>query len=227
MLRAVNQYGFYCIPEQYKKREVSRILLKGEVNEPNTIALIRKFAGDGDIISGGCFIGDFMPALAQAAGKRQVHSFEPNPDSFDASTTTLKMNNIQNVKLHPVAVGEKADTLHLQITSSKGRILGGMSTIVEEAAEGQTIEVAVTPLDDLVPKTRKVSVLHLDVEGHEWPAVLGAQRIIAKNTPLLVLEATKDWQHRAYEEKLRETFPDLNYTLMGAMERNGFYLPQD
>ncbi|WP_390915361.1 hypothetical protein [Pseudosulfitobacter sp. SM2401] len=35
-------------------------------------------------------------------------------------------------------------------------------------------------LDDIVPMDRKVSILQLDVEGHERAALLGARGIIDK-----------------------------------------------
>lgn len=224
MLRAVNKYGFYCIPEQYKKREVCQVLLRGDVYEPNTITLLQRFAAEGDIVSGGCFIGDFLPALSQAAGSRHIHSFEPNPESFEAAKSAIDLNGLKNVKLHPVAVGETTDTLNLKVNFAKGDAMGAMAKIVDQATEGQTIEVAVTPLDDLVPKSRKVSVLHLDIEGHEWPAVLGAQKLIAKHAPLIVLEAGKDWKQRDYQDKLKDAFPDMKYTFAGAMERNAFFI---
>lgn len=224
MLRAVNKYGFYCIPEQYRKRELCQVLLRGDVYEPNTIDLLRRYAQDGDIVSGGCFIGDFLPALSEAAGSRQIHSFEPNPESFNAAMATIDLNGLKNVRLHPVAVGEKADTLNLKVNFAKGDAMGAMAKIVDEAAEGQTIEVAVTPLDDLVPKTRKVSVLHLDIEGHEWPAVMGAQKLIEKHAPLIVLEVGKDWKRRAYQEQLDQAFPDMKYQFAGSMERNAFFM---
>ena len=56
----VNEYGFYCVPDAYAKREIPKILAQGGVYEPNTLALLARRAQGGDIVTGGAFIGDFF-----------------------------------------------------------------------------------------------------------------------------------------------------------------------
>ncbi|MEX0286353.1 MAG: FkbM family methyltransferase [Paracoccaceae bacterium] len=225
-LTAVNRFGVYCIPEQFKDREVSRLLLAAKVNEPRTLELIRNYARQHDVISGGAFVGDFLPAISTALAEGAVlHSFEPNPPSFQAAQATIALNRLTNVHLHPTAVGAKADTLPLQVARPNGAELGGMSTIVESPTAGRTIDVPVVPLDDLVDPDRSVSVLHLDVEGYEWQALEGAARVISQNAPLLVLEATTSRPSAEDEAWLNERHPDLGYRLMGRMERNAIYVP--
>lgn len=223
---AVNEYGFYCVPDAYSRREVPRVLLSGGVYEPDTLRLMRRWVRDGDIISGGTFVGDFLPALSQVmAPGATVHSFEPAPLSHAAAQITLKLNRIENVALHPVAVGEAPGTLHLMTVSDSGQPMAARARVVETAIEGQTESVPVVPIDDLVDASRRVSILHLDLEGHEWPAILGARRVIETRRPLIVLEAEKAWAQRGYEAQLAEIFPGLGYRMVGQMERNAFYLP--
>lgn len=223
---AVNEYGFYCIPEHFKTREVSKLLLDNQVNEPRTLQLIRQFSGTGDVVSGGAFVGDFLPALSRGLStKARLHSFEPSPDSHAAAVMTARMNKLSNLDIHHVAVGSEEGVLPLQIANDNGKVLGGMSKIVEKHEEGKTIEVPVVTLDSMVDAKRKVSVIHLDVEGHEWHAILGAHRIVEKNSPVLVLECTKKWMRKDYEKRLNEAFPDHGYHLVASMERNSFYVP--
>ena len=87
-------------------------------------------------------------------------------------------------------------------------------------------EQPIHTLDTLVPAGRRVSILHLDVEGHERPALLGARRIVEHCAPMIVLEAGRPWQRQMYADFLAEQFPDKGYRLCGAMERNAFFLPQ-
>ncbi|WP_417526049.1 FkbM family methyltransferase [Marinovum sp.] len=223
---AVNEYGFYCVPDAYARREVPRVLLSGGVYEPDTLRLMRRWVRDGDIITGGTFVGDFLPALSQVmASGATVHSFEPAPLSHAAAQITITLNRLDNVALHPVAVGAEPGTLHLQTVSDSGRPMAARARVVDSAIEGQTESVPVVPIDDLVDASRRVSILHLDLEGHEWPGILGAQRVIETRRPLIVLEADKPWAQRAYEAQLSEHFPGLGYRLVGLMERNAFYLP--
>lgn len=224
---AVNEFGVYCIPEAVRQREVCKLLLQNAVNEPRTLSLIRHRAGSGDVVSGGAFVGDFLPAISAAlAPGALVHSFEPNPMSRTAAQVTIAMNRLENIRLHPVAVGAAQATLPLKVTRPSGEAMGGMSRIVETPQDGVTVEVPVMRLDDLIDDSRRVSVLHLDVEGHEWPALEGARALIARSRPMLVLEATRFRQVRGLRARLTALVPDLGYRLVGTMERNAFFLPE-
>lgn len=61
-------------------------------------------------------------------------------------------------------------------------------------------------LDELAPEQRKVSVLHLEADGFEMPAVMSAARIIRDNALVLVLEVVGPDHHSNYLDQLRATF---------------------
>ncbi|WP_425074903.1 FkbM family methyltransferase [Sagittula sp. S175] len=221
---AANEYGFYCLPEVYKSREVPKILSGGGVYEPDTIRLIRRLCGTGDVIAGGAFVGDFLPALEEGLStKAHVHTFEPNPISRAATEMTIALNGLKKIKLHPCAVGSEDAALPLQVAKASGNAMGARAKIAETHVEGETIEVPVKRLDDLVDQTRKVTVLQLDIEGHEGPALEGATGIVTKHKPVIILEAPKGWQQRGYATKLEELFPDAGYRFCGALERNAVF----
>lgn len=223
---AVNIYGFYCIPDAFRKREVSQLLLKGKVNEPRTLSLMQQFVGNGDMISGGAFVGDFLPVMSRSLKRgAHLHSFEPNPIGFAATSMTVALNDLKNVKLSPVAVGNETGVLPLLVADAAGNQMGGTSKIVAQAQEGLTVDVDIVRLDDLVPDSRKVSVLQLDIEGYEWPALEGAAQTIANGHPLIVLETLAAQDPHEMEASLRALCPAADYRLMGMMERNAFYKP--
>ncbi|KIN74867.1 FkbM family methyltransferase [Sulfitobacter guttiformis] len=223
---AINAHGFYCIPGTFRKREVAQMLLKGEVNEPRTLSLMRQFAGNGDVVSGGAFVGDFLPFLSRSLKRgAYLHSFEPNPTGFAATTMTVALNDLTNVRLSPVAVGNETGVLPLLVADAAGKQMGGTSMIVAEAQEGRTVDVEIVRIDDLVPADRKVSVLQLDIEGYEWQALEGAPQTIGKGHPLIVLETLAAQDPREIEKKLRALCPAADYTFMGMIERNAFYKP--
>lgn len=216
-----NPYGRYCVPHCYAHREVPRILSTGQVYEPRTLDLIRITAAQGDVISGGAFIGDFFPAISPALAHGAVlHSFEPNPLSFAAACHTVALNALRNVAMSPVAVGAGHDTLPLRITGANDTALGGGSQIVKTPQAGHTIDVPVLPLDDLVPEGRHVSVLHLDIEGQELPALLGASRIVHQSRPLIILEARRVRTQTLCKRFMRNRFRDLGYRVIDCFERN-------
>lgn len=222
---AVNEYGFYSLPKAYMKREVPKVLSEGKVYEPETIRFMQRMCGSGDIIAGGAFVGDFFPALSSGVSKTaQIHSFEPNPTSFAAATHTLALNGIKNVKLHPVAVGAEAGTLPLLIEDAKGGANAAQTRIAGADDKGKTLDVDVKTLDELVPVKRKVSILQLDIEGHEVPALMGAKRIIQDCAPIVILEGPRPWKQEMFQNALDEICGGAAYQLTGVMERNAIFL---
>jgi len=224
---AANEYGFYCVPQEYAAREVPTILRQGKVYEPDTLKFMARHLGEGDIVTGGAFVGDFFPAMCEALHPTALlHSFEPNPISFAAAAHTIHLNKLTNTVLSPVAVGEKSGTLPLQIARGSGnQAMAARAKIVDTEQGENTINVAVTTLDDLVPVARKVSILQLDIEGFELPAILGARRLIADSKPIIILEAARPKMQRLYLRTLRNHFPDLDYQVAGVIERNAIFIP--
>lgn len=219
-----NEYGRYCVPLEFMGREVPELLRKGEVYEPKTLSLMRRIVGKGDIISGGGFIGDFFPALSEALATGAIlHSFEPNPISHSAALQTIAMNGLQNVSMNNVAVGAQPAILPLRVTRGKDQAMAARAKIVEGVSDSGTIDVEVTTLDDLIDRSRNVTVLHLDVEGHELPALKGAKALIERCKPIIILEAARPRVRRMYATALRQMFPSLKYEISGRIERNCVY----
>lgn len=224
-----NEYGFYCVPHDFKGREVPEILANGGVYEPATLGLMaRLLRQGGDVITGGTFIGDFLPALSEALtpGAR-LHTFEPNPIAREAALFSAWLNGLRNIDMHDCAVGEAPGALHLQVAKPNGNSMAARAKVVDEAAEGETITVETKTLDSLVDTSRQVALIHLDVEGHEWPAILGARQIIATHSPCIIVEAERGWKRRNIEAGLAELFPLAGYRRAGLIERNAIYMPQN
>lgn len=221
-----NRHGFYCVPTSYLHREVPKLLAAGEVYEPRTLDLISRWASKGDVVTGGAFVGDFLPAISTGAGREnRVWSFEPAPLSHTAATRTIAMNRLANVSLVQVAVGATPETLPLAITEEPGgKPMVARAKISTQPVAGVTIDVDVVTLDALVPETRRVAVLHLDVEGHELPALDGAARILSRDRPLVVLEAPRRRHVQVFTDWFAAHHRECDYHCTGRMERNAFFL---
>ena len=169
---AANRYGHYCVPDPSSWRPASQCVLQGAVWEEKTIEFVRNHAGLGDIIHAGAFFGDFLPALSQAlAPGCTLWAFEPNPDNYSAASETCRLNALDNVILHNAALGSKKGVATMKVREG-GRAIGGMSAIVETmtAPFDDHISVPVERIDDVV-SNRHISIIHLDIEGYEEPAL--------------------------------------------------------
>ena len=223
---ATNQYGHFCLPEAYLHREVPKRLLQGKVYEPATLQLIRRKAGSGDVVSGGAFVGDFFPAISEAlADGALLHSFEPNPISHRAAEVTIALNGLNNLRLSEKAVGNSPGRQVLQTERRDGSAIAAAARINPDLSgdDPRGIPVDVVTLDTLVPADRQVSVLHLDLEGFEVPALEGAARILRDHAPFVVLEGTRSRRQQTYLEALNRLTGSVCYHLVGTMERNSFF----
>lgn len=211
---AHNNYGLYCVPERSKQRPASIEIINGRIWEPETISLICRFAGSGDIIHAGTFFGDFLPAISRAlVPSAKLWAFEPNSENFQAAAITCRLNDLSNVELHPCGLSERGDRLSLRIGQGGTWFGGGSHILGREGTLGEDIEEAtVVPIDSLIPPHRQISVLQLDVEGHERAALAGGHDLIRRWRPLLILETLpKDWG---------ETLEPLGYRLVGRCHDN-------
>jgi FkbM family methyltransferase len=215
-----NEYGRYCVPEGLERRPAARAVLSGGVYEPDTIRFMRKYAGDGDIIHAGAFFGDFIPALSSAlAPDAHLWAFEPNPGNHHCASQTIALNDLSNVTLTNAALSNRGGEVLFQTRDAEGRSLGGLSKFVTE--DGPGVEpVKAVMLDYVVPLDRKLSILQLDVEGHERQALKGAWHLVHHWKPILILE------YLGQAQWINRTFRGLNYSQIGKLHGNFVYATQ-
>jgi len=179
-----NKYGSYSVPESSSWRVCAQQILAGKVYEPDTISYMIENCGDGSIIHAGTYFGDFLPALSRHC-QNTVYAFEPNTENYEHARATCDMNDCWNVDLHHYALGNDETMVNLEVTSH-GRSAGGISKVVSFASD-KTERVKQVRLDDVIPD-EPISILQLDVEGHEALAIEGALRIIEENNPIIIVE---------------------------------------
>jgi FkbM family methyltransferase len=186
---ATNRHGVYCVPASALQRPAGRLVVAGEVYEPATIELVAAHCGTGDIVHAGTYFGDLLPAFSRClAPEAKVWAFEPNPESYRCARVTLELNGLTNVALAHAGLGAVVGRGAIQTTDGSGRPLGGCSQVVAAGVAAGCQPVEIVTVDATISPDRNVSVIQLDVEGHEVPALTGALATIRRCRPLLVLE---------------------------------------
>jgi FkbM family methyltransferase len=220
-LEAQNEYGRYSVPEGLDHRPAVRLIKSGQVYEPETIKFMRQNVGQGDIIHAGTFFGDFLPGLSagMASGAR-IWAFEPNPNSHHHASQTIALNGLENVTLTHAAVSNADGEIFFKTRDDQGNPLGGHSRYVVQ--DGPGVEhVPSIQLDSVVPKGREISILQLDVEGHERAALEGAMDMIARCRPILILEEFR------YKRWIKAKLGHLGYELKRKVHANRVFAPAD
>jgi len=193
-----------------KTSVVAKAHMKGRRWEPKISAILSKHAKEGTVaIDMGAYIGTHTLALVDAVGpKGKVHTFEPQPWAYSGILKTLQKNNIKNTKVHNVGISSKKGQLRFCSDSS------GSSSICSERRPSKKVwaeiyNIPVITLDSL--NLKNISVMKVDVEGHELDALKGAKNTIIQSKPVIVLEV---WKKRGNRLKMiTEFLKSINYNI--------------
>jgi len=173
------------------------IELYGEYAHPEVNFLVSTLTKHSVVYDIGGNIGYYTRAFASCA--QHVYSFEPNPDNY----RLLKKNvdDVSNVTAIPCAVGEKFGVCNISTFSlEKDNNYGGM--VISDQYQG--VAATIVPIDAM--SLPPPNLMKIDVEGHEWPVLLGARWTIAQHQPVIIYEA-HETQHFVEIYKFLSTFP--------------------
>ena len=120
-----------------------------------------------------------LPHNAPSDGTVELHGFEPDKNC----TTRLneKYSQFSNVHIYPWGLGKERHTAYFDNTTAASSLT--VSSINRPGRSYDTIEVV--PLDEVL--SGQVDMIALDIEGDEVEALLGAERIIRENKPILAI----------------------------------------
>jgi len=144
-------------------------------------------------------------ALAKRVGPEgRVYAFEPVPEYFEALTVNLRLNSIENVLVHQLAVTD---------TESEVRYYkhGEGSGIVRECGSDEIL-VGTTSVDNFVADQAidLVDLINMDCEGAELFALRGAEETLRRDAPRIFCEI-----HHHYLSSLGQSVRDIVHLLCG------------
>ena len=132
-LLARNEHGRYAVPRESMHRPAAWRTLDGEVYEQETLRFVAEQSRDGVVVHAGTYFGDFLPLLSRVAAA--VIAFEPNLINYECARATVWLNGLENVQLTRAALGQAASDLPMRVKDSKGRGLGGGSSLRPSEAD--------------------------------------------------------------------------------------------
>lgn len=150
-----------------------------------------RFLEEGDVVvDAGAHLGTLTMTASNHVGKTgRVIACEPHPKTFQYLSQNIKDNHCSNVTLHNVALGDISHTVNMT-----SHYVSDMNHI----ADNGNVKVSMSTLDDLLKDEERITLLKLDVEGYELPALMGAKQILAKTDAVYFESAARSFKERGY-----------------------------
>ena len=123
-----------------------------------------------------------LAALASRPGAI-VHAFEPTPEIAQHLRETVVLNALDNLIVHQVAVSNRCGKAALhrlrgELGTNEGMNYIGTDKSAHEGAPGESVQTV--SLDEFCRQhgVGQIDLLKLDVQGHEFPVLQGAESLI-------------------------------------------------
>lgn len=156
------------------------------IYEPATVKYFRERIKPGGVILDiGAHIGYYTLMAAKYIGnKGKVYAFEPNKDNFALLTKNARINGYKNAILINKAVTKSTKKARLFLS----RASTGMHSLIDIDDDNRNSTIVDTvSLDDFFGKNPpRVSVIKMDIEGGEYRAVEGMDRLLRRNKHVIL-----------------------------------------
>jgi len=151
------------------------------------------------VVDVGANLGYYSLLASRLVGREgRVIAVEPNSENCRLLLSSLRLGEITNVELMPVACDTSAGWAYYSThVGSNGGLVDGADVLAHPGVVVPTFR-----LDDIV--TGPVHFLKLDVEGAEGRVIRGATRILERDRPLVTTELKEEMLRRVSEMSLGE-----------------------
>lgn len=132
------------------------------------------------VLDVGANAGIFSLAALATNGDATVHAFEPTPEIAARLRETAKLNGLDRLHVHEVAVSSGNGLAVLKRCRGELGTNEGMNFIAPESCDSSAERVKTVCLDDFCQDHAidHIDLLKLDIQGHEHLALAGAERLI-------------------------------------------------
>jgi FkbM family methyltransferase len=165
---------------------ISDSLRQGILFEKFYLSFLKQFINPKkNILDIGANIGVHSVIYSNYLTTGTVYAFEPQKVVYDILSANLNKNKCDNVIPLNIGVSNSNTSLFMAVDYESKKNHGGFAICEEqEGVKGITIECK--RIDDL--NISNVGYVKIDVEGHEYEALLGMKELMNRDKPFLFIE---------------------------------------
>jgi FkbM family methyltransferase len=160
--------------------------------------------------------------LVGAQGK--VYAFEPIAHLAEQIKESIHLNEYSNITLLQKAAGEKDGKERIYFHKEDA----GLTSIENRENATNSMEIEITTLDKELVHIASLALIKLDVEGYEYEALKGAEKMLQKFHPVIVFEFSPHLYEKSHPGKSLEilTFLDnLGYSIYPIDQQDNIITP--
>ena len=199
-----NGFRFVAYPDC----QVSSGFIYYRVPDYEEITFIRKHINGGMLIDVGANVGSVSILLADKV--QHAILFEPNPVAAERARENLAVNRLP-FQVHELALSDASDTVRLEdeggVSGTNRTVVGFETNIPTRLVSRVTFDEFLQRYDVRVPK---ISIVKIDVEGHENFVIRGMRRFLQEKRPRLVMF---EYLQRTNLGETFSIFEDVEYTM--------------
>ncbi|HZQ48291.1 MAG TPA: FkbM family methyltransferase [Verrucomicrobiae bacterium] len=189
------------------------LFLRGEFEKSEAAFIKRRLQHviDAVVIDVGANIGLHSLQAARLASVRQVFAFEPAHTTFAMLERNITRNGFaEKIHAYPLAVSKQPGRAEFHFCADDAY---SSLTLDGRRPVQQTYEVAVVNLDGWSKEVAldRVDFVKIDVEGSELDVIQGAEQMLARHRPELMVEVFQGSRHHFSAVDLIERIRSLGY----------------
>jgi len=185
---------------------------KGTFYEIKLLEKIKNLNIEGIYVDIGAHHGNHSIFFDTFCNSTKVISIEGNPFNFNFLKKNIELNECSLTLLHNIIITDKENEIQY-MKYNLGNT--GSSRIIEKEdtnKEKDVISNNTITLDKLLENEGKISLMKFDIENYEYKALLGAEKIISKYHPIIIIELHND---NTYYQEIINFLKKYNYKTDG------------
>lgn len=163
--------------------------------ELTELEFVEKNIKNGDVfLDIGANFGLYSIFIGKKFESCQIHSFEPVPETFEILRQNIEHNKLNSkIKINNIGLADKTGQLFFSNDKYAGNHI-----IWNPQKNDMVVKVNVQKLDDYIKDSaiQSVNFIKCDVEGAELLVLKGAEDIISKFHPIILIEIYNEWTQR-------------------------------